>query len=656
MRELQKVLVCLLAFSSFGLFGNVKADVLLDKTTLIGSSSVAAPSEFSFTATTAQTLTLTLTDLQAPAAFSALQVGVTLGDALIGTASVDPTTHTASLAIPAATGNYTLRVIGTPDTTDGFGRFGVCIAPSTDATSCISSYSFSGNIQAPSTTSPAGTSTLSTSFTSTTAGQYTVTLTDDAFPVALQAIAGGVSQGSNPISAIGPGTTQITLAAATNYQLLIAAVADSGTQAGLYGIRITDPNGAAVFDHTLPVGILSSASTVENPIAQALNLQLTDFAYPSPLVAVGSAVTQGSSVLASLTAAGTQNNFMAAAGPVEVWQYSVAGGQPGVYGLNLSPFQSAGSASVASLLSVNQVVDPAGNSGGAFAFVVNLTAAGTNNLVLNDFQFPVAFQSLTATVAQNGQVLQQSTNGDFTAAAGPVIVLVSATPPASGEGIFGVTIQTSGAAPQILLDQTQAVGGVFNSQSINVGTASTYDVTLTDLGFPANFQNLALVVSQGSQVLGKIYGGGTFNFSSTPGTYVLTFVATPAAPQDYGLYSVLIASSPPTVSFTSGAASVVAGQTLQLTWTTQNATSCVASGSPNWTGSEPTSGTLAIVVSASATLTLTCAGPGGTTAQSISVTATAAPAKSGGGGGALDPLLLTLLTMLFLASLTRVRR
>lgn len=625
------------------------ADVLLDQTNLVGLPTVPAPSEYSFTATTAQALTLTLTDFQAPAAFTSLQVAVSLGDTLVGSALVDPTSHTATLAIPAATGNYTLHVIGMPallaNSNQGFGSFGVCVAPTSSAASCIAAYSFSGNIQTPATLSSTGTSTLNTNFTSTSAGSYTVIVTDDAFPVALQNIAGGISLGSTPVSSVVSGTTHVTLAAGTRYQLLIAAIADATAQAGLYSVRITDPAGAAVFDRTLPVGTMAASTIAHNPAAQDLSVNLTDYAYPAPLSGLGVAVTQGSKSLAVLTAPGSLSNFMAAAGTVEVWQYAVAGADPGVYSLALT-YQPTGAAAV-SLLSTTQVVNPAASAGStSYAFVQNLTSAGTYNLAVNDFQFPSAFQSISATVAQNGVLLQQTSSGDFTAAAGAVIVLVNAAPPQSGSGIFAVTIQTSGASPQILLDQTQAVGGVFNNQTIRLGNSASYAVTLTDLGFPTNFQNLAVVVSQGSQVLGKIYGGGTFDFAATPGQFVLTFVATPGA-QNYGLYSVQVASAPPTVTFTAAASSVVAGQTAQLTWSSENATGCTASGATGWTGNQSTSGTTAVIISAATTLTLTCTGPGGTAAQSLSITTTTPPpAKSGGGGGSIDAACLVLLTLL----------
>jgi hypothetical protein len=621
------------------LIGSVRADVLLDETKLVGLPTVAQPSEHAFTATAAEALTVTLTDIQAPAAFVSLQVAVTLGDTLVGSVKVDPTSHTATLPVPAAAGDYVVRVIGTPDATQGIGSFGACVTRDADPMprTCVAEYSFSGNILTPSTPSSTPSSALNTSFKSTIAGTYSVTITDAAFPAALQSISGGIALGSTPVTSLAAGTTQVTLAAGTTYTLVIGALADATAQAGLYGVHIADPSGASVLDRTLPVGTLPASTIATNTTTQAFSLTLNDLAYPAALAGVGIAVTQGSMSLAKLTSPGTLANFTVPAGSVEIWQYAVAGAQPGVYNLTLSN-------STATLFSNTKVVSAgSATSASSFAFVVTLPAAGTYNLAVTDFQFPAGFQALSSTIAQNGVVLPQSSNGDFTAAQGLAIVVVNPQAPQSGTGIFDVTVQTSGTSPQILLDQTQAVGGVFDTRAITVGISGAYDTTLTDLGFPIVFQNLAVVVSHGGQIDGKVYGGGTFTFNVTPGPYVLTFVATPNALQNYGLYAVRVASSAPLVTFTASSASVTAGQPVQLTWSTQSATACTGSGTTGWSGSEPTGGTLAVSIASTATLTLTCTGPGGSAAKSVSVTATAAPAKSGGGGGSLDLGLLGVL-------------
>jgi hypothetical protein len=620
------------------LAGSARADVLLDQAKLIGLPTVAQPSEHAFTATAAEALTVTLKDFTAPAAFVSLQVAVTLGDKLVGSVKVDPTSHTATLPIPAAAGDYVVRVIGTPDATQSIGSFGACVTRDADTMprTCVAAYSFSGNIQTPATPSTTPSSSLNTNFTSTTAGTYSVTITDDAFPVVLQKISGGIASGSTPVANLAAGTTPVTLSAGTTYTLVIGALADATAKAGLYGVRIVDPSGTAILDRTLPVGTMPASMIVNNATAQGCGLTLTDLAYPAALAGVGIAVTQGSTSVAKLTAPGTLANFMLPAGSVEIWQYAVAGTQPGVYNVTLSN-------STTTLFSNTKVVSVApASSAQSFAFVVTLSAAGTYNLAVTDFQFPAAL-TLSPTIAQNGMVLPQSSNGDFTAAQGIAIVVVNAqTPQSGGTGIFDVAVQTSGTSPQILLDQTQVVGGVFDTRTITVGISGAYDATLTDLGFPATFQNLGVVVSRGGQIAGKVYGGGTFTFNVTPGPYLLTFAATPNAQQNYGLYVVRVASSAPVVTFAANSASVTVGQSVQLTWSTQNATTCTASGTTAWSGTQATGGTLAVSIDSTATLTLTCTGPGGSAAKSVSVTATPAPAKSGG-GGSLDWGLLGVL-------------
>ncbi len=633
----------------------VHADTLLDQTSIIAAPGVAAPSEFSFTTSTAQALVVTLTDDQEPAAFQNLQIAVTLGDTLVGMASVDGATGltSATVSLPAATGNYEVHVIGTPANA-GIGSFSVCTAPLATPTACIAADSYSDSIQAPSTASTSGTSTLNTLFTSTVAGTYNVTVTDDQFPAALTALSGGITQGSTPIAQLGTGTTQVTLAAATSYQLLLAGVADASIVAGLYSIQITDPSGKAIFTETLPVGELASARTVANPTSQSLTLSLTDQQYPSALSGLGVAVTSGATVLGKLTASGT-TTVSASAGSLSVWEYALAGAQPGSYTVSLG-------SSATSLLSGTQVVNPT-NAPAApanYAFAVDLPAAGSYNLAVTDFQFPGALSTLTYTVAQNGTVLQPDSNGNFTAtAAGTAIVVVAATPTTDGGttalGIFGVTVKTTGATPTVLLDQTQGVGGVFTTRTVNVGVSGAFDATLTDLAFPTIFQNLAVLVSQGSQVIGKIYGGGTFAVNAAPGQYVFTFVATPGA-QNYGLYSLNLVSAPPSVTLTASATSVASGQSVQLSWTSTGATACTASGAPQWTGNEPTSSTgVAVAITADATLSLTCTGPGGSATQTVTVTATPASSSSHG-GGALDSGTLAVLSLLsLLTGVLRVR-
>jgi hypothetical protein len=622
--------IALMAFA-----GTARANTLLDQSSMVGLPTVAAPQEYTFTATATEALTVTLTDLKVPAAFSSLQIAVTQADALVGKPATVQGSN-ATVAIAATAGDvYVMYVIGTPNTAQGIGSFGVCVTRNSDTThTCV--YQNSGNIQTPSAPSTTGVSTLNTNFTANSTGTYQVTLTDDQFPVPLQMVSATIFNGGTQVGGVFPaGTTPVTLTGGVNFTLLVAAQAAVSPQAGLYGVRITDPSGALVFDRTLPVGSLGASTIFNNPSAQSLTLTLTDFAYPAALNSLGGAVTSGGAKLGELTAAGSSPAFTAPAGPLEIWQFATAAASPGVYGLSLASAK-------ASLYSTTQVVNPASNaSSGSYAFAVQLTAAATYNLSVTDLQFPGGLTAMSSTIAQNGTQLTVNSDGDFTAVAGVAVVVVDAEAPQSGgSGIFDVAVRTTSAPATTVFDQTQAVGGVFDTQVINYGASGSYNVSLTDLGFPTKFESLALVLSQGGLVLGKIYGGGTFSIDATPGQYVLTFVATPGA-DNYGLYSVKIASAAPTLTFTATPTSVTAGQAAQLTWSAQGATSCTASGNSGWTGNEPVSGSTSVSVSTSGALTLTCTGPGGSITQSVSITVK--PASSGGGGGSIDLALLALL-------------
>jgi hypothetical protein len=296
-----------------------------------------------------------------------------------------------------------------------------------------------------------------------------------------------------------------------------------------------------------------------------------------------------------------------------------------------------------------QGVGPSGTTY-AYAFVTPTPlAAGAYQATAADLQFPAQLSGLQFAVAQNGALKVQpvgASTASFNAVAGNVVLLVSAQTPASGNGLFDVNLQSTGASATLVYDKTQIVtstGGLFNAQTVTVADNASYDASLTDLKFPAAFDSLGLVVSRGSSVVGKIFGGGKpLSFAGSPGTYQLTFVASPSANQQFGLYASSVVYSPPTVTLSSSVTSAAVGTNIQLTWTATNASTCSASGG-NWTGNKATSTTTeSVLLAATTTYVLNCTGLGGATSQSVAVTATAAPTKSGGGGGALDLSLLAL--------------
>jgi hypothetical protein len=621
---------------------------LLPETRLVAAAGAPAATEETFTVTAAQDLVATFTDLQTPAPLTGASVVVTQGASIVAMAALAPPATTTSLSLPGAVGQYTLRVIGTADPTFNVGTFSVCVAPKTTPTACIQDASIAGNIAVQSTPADPTVSTFTTTLTVTTSGAYTFTYVDEQFPVALHVAPSlALFQGSTPIAVPVPASpATITLNPGT-YTLFAIAQADSTVQAGLYGITISGPAGVTpLLSSAFPVGILGPASQPTNPSAQSLTLTVTDFAFPASLASAAAIVTSGAASLGTASA-GAASSFAAPAGPLQVWSFGTAGTSAGTYEVDLT---SASASVLQAAFGVNN------GSALAYAYVSpKPLVAGSYQATANDFEFPAALQGLQFAVAQSGAILQKASAAgsvNFTAAAANVVLLVDATTPANGNGMFDVNVQTAGAAPQIVFDETQGVSatGVFTTQTINIGVSGNFDVTLTDLQFPAQFANLALVVSNDGAVLGKIFGGGTFTIAATPGAYQLNFITMPGTSMTgaqalYGMYGVQIVNSPPTVTLMASPTTVVAGAATTLSWTSTNATTCTGSGGA-FAGSQSTgSGSVSVAVAATTSYTLTCAGAGGSSAQSVTVTTTAAPASSGGGGG-VDLALLGLLFLL----------
>jgi len=623
-------------------------DPLPPETALATVSGAPTATEETFSISTSQDLVATFTDLQTPAALSGANVVVTQGASIVATTTLAPPATTATLSLPAAAGEYTLRVIGTPSATFGVGTFSVCVAPKASPTACIQDASLVGNITVQSAAADPTVSTLTTTLTVITGGTYTFTYADDQFPVALNVAPSlALFQGSTPIAAPIPASPAALALSPGTYTLFAIAQADPTAKAGLYGINITGPAGVApLLSSAFPVGILGSPSQLDNPTAQSLTLKVTDFAFPAALASVSALVTSGGSSIGTASGGGSSVAITAPAGVLQVWSFGAARTDAGTYEIDLT-------SSSASLLQTATGVS--NGSSLAYAFVSpKPLSAGTYSVTGNDFEFPAALQGLKFAAAQNATILQTASAAgtiDITATAAPVVLLVDAITPTNGNGMFDVNVQTKGSSPQIVFDATQGVSGsgVFTTRTINFGVSGNFDVTLADLKFPAQFANLALVLSNDGAVVEKVYGGGTFTFPATPGAYQLNFIAQPGTPASggaaqYGLYGLQIVNSAPVVTLTASPTTVAAGAATTLTWTSANAISCTGAGG-NFVGSQATgSGTLSLVVSATTTYTLTCTGAGGTGSKSVTVTAT--PATGSRGGGEINWALLGLLGLL----------
>ena len=610
----------------------------------IAASTAGVPVECTFSISTAGTYQVTLTDLGAdlsPAApLQSVELAVTNGNALVGAPLAAAGTLTLSSIKP---GTYVLHVVGMPGNVPGSGPIGIVVAASGGAQVA----SFQQILQLPSQALPNGEGVLQDSFSITSTGSYTVSLNDLQLPQSLSTLTLLlIAQGSATPTLILPtagNAYQSTLSlAAGTYEIFAVGQAANTVNAGLFSAVVAASGAAPVYGRAVAVGGTMHLGTV--PLAAGnYTLHLTDLAFPAALTELGGVLLLSGQPAASLAAAGSQN-FAATAGTYDAYGVGTAAtAAPGAgsYALQVTPQGSAAPA-----FDVAQGVTASGSALTAYDFATTIATGGQEMVSLTDFQFPAALTSVTGAAEQRGALLgapfNSASSASITAAAGPLSLVVFAQAQ-SAAGLFGIDI-TPASGPAVF-DITQAVGAIFSVQPITITTAGNYSVTASDLGFPATFANFDTIVTRGTSQAGSIFGGGTFNFTATPGTYYVNLIAQPSGSAQAGTYAIEVASAPaaPTVSLTTDESQVSSGSTVNLIWSSQNATSCTASG--GWSGTQATSGQMtSAALTHTTTFTLTCKGAGGSASKSASVTVTA---SGGGGGGSLDCGMLLVLLALF---------
>lgn len=630
------------AVSCFLVIGVANAAALVDHVQLVAGTAVAldpVPAAQAFTVTTAGSYTVTLTDLAVPSTLDSLQL-----DIATSSASVVTLTGSGSKTVMLSPGTYSAQVLASAAAGAFGGSFSVQVAPQAGGSAVLA---FNGAVGPANTGSSPGESVLQTQVTISQAGSYQLTLTDEAFPAALSSvelivIPHGVASPTPVFLLTGAGPPVSAVLAVGVYDLFAVAVAGGGTSAGLYSVQLVGPGGT-VLASTYPVGKLPPPTTLTVASSTTLSLLLADLAFPAALTTLQSIVTQDGLALEQSSGAGTAS-FAADAGTAQlfVWAQADASAGQGAYAAYVTDGSQA-------LADIAQPVLDASHYG--YAFTSTFNSAASYRLDVSDFGVPTRFSSLDGLAVQRGASLGSLSNDTATliAQSGPINIVVFPVLPAGQNGLFGVSLamQSSGS---VVYETTQGVGSSFSSQSIQIPTAGAYVVSAADLGFPAQFSTLALVVTRGPSLVGQVVGAGNFAFTAADaGTYVLNVLAQVGGSAEYGLYGLsLNPASAPTVTFAASAASISSGGQSMLSWNASNASSCSASASPassTWTGQLATSGSQSTgALTATTTFAINCIGDGGTVSASAEVSVVA-PSPKGGGGAFTGASLLCLAVM-----------
>ncbi|MEJ0087432.1 MAG: hypothetical protein WDO72_17295 [Pseudomonadota bacterium] len=626
---------------------------LLDEVRTVGADNAPAPVERVMSIPAAGNYELVLTDLGAPAApLAEIRLAITRGKTVLGIPRTDP----GVLAFTATeVGDHVVRVTGRPGGAPGAGLFRVQLRAA-GATAVIDEFV---DVLAPPPGAPnSGQYVFDASFTVPLSGNFNVVLRDLVWPQAMTTLIAAVVEEGGPLLAAldgvagNPAQQTIALVAGRQYHVFAIAEPLSSTAGGLYSLRVS--GGGVPFERN--VGVAGVALLGEKVLAAgAHELVVGDLGFPAAAAHLGAHVLRDGQSVASTNAVGT-TAFTAVAGLHQAFGFLEPTLTDGA-GSMRAQIQPQGQPAV--LSGVLPVALP-GSGVTPYTFDGPVVAA-TYKLRLADYQFPAAFTSVGIAATQNGSVLGTPLMVpgafDVTTGAGRVQLLVFARATPSG-GLFGVDLVPNGGGATSI-ETTQGVGQLFTARKVSVTAAARYDVTLSDVGFPAGFDDLAAAVTRGSERVGLIFGPGKFDFSATPGNYFINVIARPKANESFGTYAISVAEKPPApvVTFTATPGSAITGNSVELSWSATNATGCTASN--GWTGAKAASGTeRTAALTTAATYTLTCTGSGGDTAKTITVEVRpASGGGAGGGSGSLDPrTLLAVLGMLLFSAVARRAR
>jgi hypothetical protein len=278
---------------------------------------------------------------------------------------------------------------------------------------------------------------------------------------------------------------------------------------------------------------------------------------------------------------------------------------------------------------------------------VTLTNTGTVTLPIT---------SITLSTASPSPFSQTNSCGTSLAVGASCTVSVVFDPTSAGSATATLSVTAGGSTATVNLSGMGSFRVVLtaNSKSVTVGVAvslswsSTAGATCTASGGISGDNWTGPLAASGSQSVSETSTG---NY-----TYVLTCIAQGVS----ATAAVTVAVTLPSVTLSATPTSITVGQSVTLTWASDNAATCVASGGQagdGWAIARSLNGTATVTPNAAGTITytLTCSS-GPKSVQSIARVIATSPPKSEGGGGALDPIsLLSLLTMIGFGRLAQRR-
>jgi hypothetical protein len=292
---------------------------------------------------------------------------------------------------------------------------------------------------------------------------------------------------------------------------------------------------------------------------------------------------------------------------------------------------------------------------------VNSASAPMPVTVTNTGVVALPIPSITLSSTSPQPYSQTNTCGTSVAVGGSCTINVVFNPASPGAASATLAINAGTTASNVSLSGT----GTFQvtlTASTQIVTAGV-PVTLT-WSSPANASCTASGGNSSDNWSGALAASGSQSVTeSAAGNY--TYGLTCSSQGTSANATVAVAMTVPTVTLTASPTSVNVGQSVTLSWGSQNATTCSGTGGlsgDGWSSSQPLQGSATISMGGSgiAVFTLTCsAGPKSTAATATVMVASTSNVvggkSSGGGGGALGGLDLLLLSMAMMRAIRQRR-
>lgn len=423
----------------------------------------------SFTVSTGGTYTVSMVDLQFPAAMQTTSPNnpqLILVDGTTQSLLASLTSFGSTQTISALTPGDTYYILAEAQEGSGIpgGLFSVSVTPSSGP----ATYSKVVPVGAVTLLQTSVSGSAQSSFT-LGSGQATLQLTNLAFPTvpltSVGAIVVDATTGQTALPApgvTGTGAQNFTPASSSDsYQVYGYAVADSTAGDGSYAVAVQQ---GTAFPF-LEAQAVSSSSTIQAfsfdagiPATGSYTLTLTDFKFPVQLTSDALAAVQNGQLVKSINAAGNVSATFSQ-GPVTFLAFGAEGGQtasPGLMGIDLSP--AGGGASV---------FDVTEGIGAGFSSTT-FTSQSAQYVQANvaDLKFPAPLASLNFAVTSGttlvGTIASSGSSGSFPfqAAANTTytvnVLATPATPTNSQQAAAGTYAMSVDPAPLVTLSASSA--------------------------------------------------------------------------------------------------------------------------------------------------------------------------------------------------------